>query len=392
MFEARFLQKDFLLFASLLLVVEFVRGALLVSFLPIYAEKVLHLPLWIIGLAITAHYVMDTGLKIAMGYLLDRFSMRWIAFIGMIISWIGLFQLQYADKGWMLVVSAALFGAGASPIWIIGLTKVKQNNRATQMGFLYTVWLLGMGLGPVVSNFLLDWSAVLTFWLLLSAFGIGCLLSAGLEDNGIKRQADDIYPFLNQWLRLWIRLKQIKPLIPGMILQTLGASMLVPVLPSFVEDRLGFGSSEYSYILMTGGAFAILGLVPMGKLSDTYGRKWFLVIGFIAFSISLLFITKSNSLIEGIVWAIVLGISYSAVLPAWNAILSYNIPSSQEGMGWGVFSTVEGIGVMVGPVVGGALASGINTVFPIIVSSVLFATIGLFYLLFPFHKLQGRRI
>lgn len=391
MFEARFLQKDFFLFAAVLLVVEFVRGALLVSFLPIYAEKMLQLPLWIIGLAITAHYVMDTGLKIAMGYLLDRFSIRWIAFIGLFISLIGLFQLQYADKGWMLVVSAALFGAGASPLWIIGLTKVKQNNRATQMGFLYTVWLFGMGSGPVVSNFLLDWSAGLTFWVLFSVFGIGCLLSAGLKDESVKRQAD-VYSFANQWLRLWIKLKQIKPLIPGMILQTLGASMLVPVLPSFVEDRMGFGSSEYSYILMTGGAFAILGLVPMGKLSDIYGRKWFLVIGFIAFSVSLLSITKSTSLTAGIVWAIVLGISYSAVLPAWNAILSYNIPSSQEGMGWGVFSTVEGIGVMVGPVLGGALASGINTVVPIIVSSVLFASIGFFYLLFPFHKLQSKRI
>jgi MFS family permease len=78
-------------------------------------------------------------------------------------------------------------------------------------------------------------------------------------------------------------------------------------------------------------------------------------------------------------------LSYSAILPAWNALLAAYVPPKQEGLGWGLLSTVEGIGVMVGPAAGGLLAAWNGEASVFWISAVLFGMIGIFYLWFPFR-------
>jgi len=96
----------------------------------------------------------------------------------------------------------------------------------------------------------------------------------------------------------------------------------------------------------------------MGKLSDVFGKKWFLIVGFLAFGVVLFALTQRPPIGLALFWAFILGISYAAVLPAWNALLAAYVPPGQSGLGWGVLSTVEGIGGMIGPVVGGLIATG----------------------------------
>ncbi|MGO4370340.1 MFS transporter, partial [Paenibacillus sp. MCAF20] len=77
------------------------------------------------------------------------------------------------------------------------------------------------------------------------------------------------------------------------------------------------------------------------------------------------------------------------VLPSWNALLAAYVPPKQEGLGWGILSTVEGIGVMIGPVAGGLIATWNGETSVVWFSAVLFGLIGLFYLWFPFHGLRA---
>ncbi|ANE48893.1 MFS transporter [Paenibacillus swuensis] len=378
------------LFSIILFLVEFVRGAALISFIPIYGEKALGLSLGIIGIAITAHYVTDTALKMFIGYLLDRFSVRFVVHTGLFISFVGLFLIHYASYAWVFIVAAAIYGIGISPIWIVCLTKVSNENRATQMGLLYTIWLIGLGAGPVAANFIMDVSYAFTFWLLVGLSLLAWFLS--LRITNVKTTDVKPMPMREQFSLLFDRLKQMKLLLPGMVLQTLGASMLVPILPGFAEAELGLSSTQYSYLLMAGGGFTVLGLIPMGRLSDALGKKWFLVLGFGIFGFGLYSIaTAQPGLWISIMWAVVLGISYAAVLPAWNALLAYYVPPMQQGLGWGIFSTVEGIGVMIGPALGGVLASWYGTSTTVLISAILFAVIGVFYIFFPFEAFKGER-
>ena len=179
----------------------------------------------------------------------------------------------------------------------------------------------------------------------------------------------------------------MKLLLPGMILQTTGASMLVPILPSFADQELGISGTQYSILLTVGGLCAAAGLIPMGKLSDKLGgKKWFLVTGFGAFRIWLIHAGIGSCVLVLFTYSsIALGLSYSAILPAWNALLAAYVPPKQEGLGWGVLSTFEGIGVMIGPVAGGLIAAWNGETAVFWTSAILFGLIGLFYLWFPFQ-------
>ncbi|WP_254450257.1 MFS transporter [Cohnella herbarum] len=386
-FTKFFFQSDMLLYLTILFLVEFVRGAALISFLPIYGDKALGLDLDVIGAAITAHYITDTGLKLAIGYLLDRLSIRTVVSIGLLFSLIGIAALQFADIPWVFITAAAIYGIGISPIWIVCLTRVKEDQRATQMGFLYTVWLVGLGSGPVVTNLLLDFNLEITYWVMTGVALAAWVMSLFIK--GSRSVHIDIVPFREQLAILGSRLKDMKLLLPGMVLQTLGAGMLLPILPSFAVNSLGMSATHYSILLIIGGGCTVVGLIPMGKLSDTFGKKWFLIVGFLAFGIILIALTQKPPLALALFWAFVLGVSYAAVLPAWNALLATFVPPGQQGLGWGVFSTVEGIGGIVGPLIGGFIATRYHEASVVGLAGIMFMIISLFYVFFPFRLFKG---
>ncbi|MGZ4121985.1 MAG: MFS transporter [Tumebacillaceae bacterium] len=378
---------DFLQVLAILFFVEFARGAFLMTFLPTYAVNALGYSVALVGTAVTAHYVADTVVKILIGYLLDRFSFRLITIMGLICAIVGLFSMRYVHVGWALISACALYGIGLSPIWLVAVSKVKQDNRATQMGVLYTFWMGGMGVGLVSINFFIDVSYEVSYWILVGITALALLISFLTSDEGAVRV--DIPPFAEQFSLLWQKLKDIGALFPGMVLQTTAAGMLVPILPSFATKQLGLSYTQYSYLLIAGGGCAAIGLIPMGKLSDKLGKKWFLVLGFGLFAMTLFLLAFTTNMWIGVGLAAILGLSYSAVLPAWNALLATQVPDEQQGVGWGIFSSLEGIGVMIGPIIGGWLADLFSVRVTILGSAMLLAGIALFYLVYPIRRLLG---
>jgi MFS family permease len=373
--------QELVRYAVILFVTEFVRGAFLISFLPSYAVEHLGYSLSLIGVIISVHYFSDTIVKIFAGYLLDRFSLRLILQVGLIIAFLGLWAMYNIHIPWVLIVSSAVFGIGVSPVWIICLSSISEEKRAEHMGFLYALWLAGLGLGPVVINFLLDKSYSISFWVISFLWLISGVLSIGI--SSMRQQKRVSVSKRQQAIQFWSRLKTMGPLFPGMILQTMAASMLLPILPHYAAGHLGLNHTDYSLMLIIGGASTIVFLVPMGKLSDRFGGKWFMIIGFCAFAVTLYALTTVTQYTFVLGLAIILGLSYAAVLPAWNALLAHFIPQDQKGVGWGLFSSLEGIGIILGPVIGGWIAVQFNDTWTIWASALLFVTISLFYFIFP---------
>jgi len=379
--------SDMLLYAVVLFGVEFVRGAVLISFFSLYGTKQLGLNLEVIGAAITTSFLIDTIIKLAIGWFLDRFPARHVISFSLLLSFLGIVIAGFAERPWLFIAAAGLTGFGISPIWIVCLTKIRAEGRGTQMGFLYTVWLTGIGTGPIVTNLVMDASMRAAHWLLAAIALISWLLSLRLPDKREVRLAR--VAFWRQLQLLAGRLRHMKALVPGMLLQTLGASMLLPILPAFASDTLGFTSSQYSLLLSAGGLCTVLALIPMGRLADRFGKKWFLAAGFFLFGLILNTFSLHPAFGLALLFAVTLGIAYAAVLPAWNALLAAYVPPAQKGLGWGVFSTVEGLGGVIGPYIGGMLAVMLSDSWVVSMAGVLFMLISLFYLLFPVPSLRG---
>jgi MFS family permease len=363
-----------------LFLVEFVRGALLISFIPKFAVSELHLSIGIVGAAISAHYVADTLAKTATGYLLDRFSIRLVVPAGLFLALIGfLFMLNAFHHPWLFIVACALYGLGISPVWIVCLASISDEDRASQSGVLYGVWLVGLGAGSFLINLYMESKINFACWLLIVILGLSWISSFFLAE--LSKTARNHHSISSQLAELWNRMRLMKHLLPGMLLQSIGASLLVPVIPLYIDHDLDLTPSVYSYMLLFGGGCAVLGLFSFAKWIALLGNKLVLSIGFVGFALALILLAQKPPFLIILLSAMILGFSYSVVLPAWNTLIAQYVPSTQAATGWGALSAVEGIGVMLGPFLGGILALHFNLIFPLVFSAGLFTILGCFYYL-----------
>ncbi|MBB6671355.1 MFS transporter [Cohnella nanjingensis] len=368
--------------AAMLLCIEWVRGAFLVAYLPVFAVSQIGLSPAVVGLAVSVHYLTDSAIKSFAGYLLDKYRPRLVLNGGFALALAGFVLMATSRHGWELVAASGLLGAGLSPAWIVCLSQVSEENRAASMGKLYIYWMAGLGLGPVLLNLVWGAGDRAAVAAIAAVFAIGWLLAAGAPARVVSRAQAHV-PLREQIGRLRDGLKRSKLLLPGMLLQTLAAGMLVPFLSTFATDQLGLSHAQFSAAMITGGGSVVLLLVPMGKWYDSRGGKSFLVAGLAAFALSLCGLTGVHSFAGAVSAALLMGCAYATLLPAWNALMAHHVPADAAGMGWGVFSSVEGIGVVVGPLLGSALASAGGAAAPFWVSAAIFGALSVWYLRAP---------
>lgn len=357
----------------IMFVVEFVKGALLLTILPVYMTSILGASATIIGWTLSVQYIGDNALRTPVGWFIDKIGYRISMLSGVVLTFLAVVLIAVtADYMWT-IVACALLGFGTAPLWpcvITGTTEVAGDKaKGTIMGIVYMAWLSGVGLGPVVINFFIrghDYS--LPFRVL-----IGCMTAVvivalllprrphrreGGEISGIKRNKTK-QPLAQRAADYWSELKRsmtVSPLLfPAMFAQTFALGILTPILTLYAREVLNLTSFQYSMFLVAGGAVTVAMLVPVGKWVDRHGIRRFLSTGFLIASITLLGFTYVTSLSVLYLLVVTLGIGYALIIPSWNALIASAIPKEKRGAVWGFFLTIEGLGMIVGPIVSGRL-------------------------------------
>lgn len=371
-----------------LFLVEFTRGALFLTFLPIYSVKFLGISTAAVGMSVSAHYLVETLFKGTAGLFFDRHG-RIIILIGLTTSFVGIIGLAYAKNSILQFAAAAILGFGVSPLWLAVISlvaPVEMPNRASRMGAIFAFWLGGMGSGPVLINFFISRSYHSAAALLISLFGIAVILAYFAFPNQANSYGSDVNSGLWQELKRLANLSTVtRVLLPGMFLQTLAASLLLPILPLYADNVLGLNHSQYAILLICGGAGTLLFLIPMGKLVDRLPLKLLLVTGFGLSALLLFTFTLSNNLLYVYSLAALVGTAYAIVLPAWNALLAKVISVEMQATGWGIFGTIEGLGIATGPALGGVIAELLGPVGTIYCSSFVLSIMALFYIMYPIN-------
>nr|WP_239484144.1 MFS transporter [Paenibacillus rhizolycopersici] len=387
-------------FASLWLImflVEFVKGALIVSILPVYMGDVLSLSAFAIGLSFSMQYIGDNLFRSPAGWLIERIGFRRTMSLGLCITLGAVAVIAFLPTMGFLVLGCALLGIGTSPLWpcvLMGITAVTEenNNFATAMGVIQISSLGGTGLGPVIINFFLHDSYRPVFWFLLGCIAFVVLVSlllpgktggstaAGTAKSAIPGEAPPFAKSGGVWSQMRASIRHIRthlnvsPLLyPALFLQSFAVGLLTPVITLYVRTELGLSPETFSAMLVIGGGITVLGLIPIGKLVDRLGTRWFLHIGFAlaAASIGLFALSREVSLVW--LFVILIGCSYAFILPTWDTMISHMLPSGEKGTVWGLFLTIQGSGMVAGPIISGKMWDLIGPTAPFLASSAMMA-------------------
>jgi DHA1 family multidrug resistance protein-like MFS transporter len=163
--------------------------------------------------------------------------------------------------------------------------------------------------------------------------------------------------------------RQIIILFFTLVVVMLGFGMVIPIMPFLIES-MGASGSVLGLLMAT---FALMQLIfsPVwGSLSDRIGRKPVLMIGVFGFGVTMVLFGLSTQLWMLFAARALSGILSSATMPTAMAYIGDSTSEEDRGGGMGVVGAAMGLGMVLGPGLGGLLA-GENLAVPFFIAGVL---------------------
>lgn len=370
---------------------EFVRGSLLFFILPIYVSGVLNLAPGVIGYALAAHYTVDTSLRSPAGWLTDRFGQRKVLLVALSIGFLGLWLVVQAQEGLRVILGSALLGIAMAAVWPGVISRVtsglSEKSYATAMGGVIMAWLAGAGSGMVVMSWFLGNHVKRGFTSLFVLWLASLLIAMVAMQKFVPGPVHLRKKFQDHLRLLMSELYKVRLLFPGMFVQTFAMGLLLPVMALYAHYELGLDGRWYSYLLIAGGTGTVLLQLPMGRLVDKLGYKRFLVSGFALSSLILPVIVQFHSLWLVFLSVFMLGMAYALILPSWNSVLAQTVSETQRAVMWGVFMSVEGLGMALGPLAGSQLWQRLSPHSPFYAAAIILSGMTFFYAYAPLERI-----
>lgn len=180
-------------------------------------------------------------------------------------------------------------------------------------------------------------------------------------------------------------LKNILILGFTLLVVMLGYGMIQPIIP-FLINRLGASGRDLGILASVYAAMQLVCAPFWGTLSDRMGRKPVLLIGVLGYAAAMFVFGLSTRFWMLFVARTFSGVLSSATMPTAMAYLSDNLPEKERGGAMGQLGAAVGLGVVLGPMLGGFLSSN-SLSLPFFTGSglALFALVLIFLLLPESH-------
>lgn len=153
----------------------------------------------------------------------------------------------------------------------------------------------------------------------------------------------------------------------NMFIAMSGIGLVIPVMPQYLET-FGVAGQALGFIIASFALGQFLFSPLAGDLSDTLGRKKLIIVGLIIFSASQLWFGLATY--EWMLYAarFISGIGGAFLIPATMAFVADITTLKERGKGMGFLGASMSLGFMIGPALGGFLAS-VSLTFPFYMAS-----------------------
>jgi DHA1 family multidrug resistance protein-like MFS transporter len=135
----------------------------------------------------------------------------------------------------------------------------------------------------------------------------------------------------------------------------LGFGMVMPIFPFYIES-MGASGSELGLLIAISPFMQLIAAPIWGSVSDLHGRKPVLVVGLLGYGISMLLFGLATELWMLFAARGIGAILSAATMPTTMAYISDSTSDEERGGGMGMLGAATGLGMVLGPALGGLLA------------------------------------
>jgi EmrB/QacA subfamily drug resistance transporter len=154
----------------------------------------------------------------------------------------------------------------------------------------------------------------------------------------------------------WVTLIVIAISVLIVVLDSTIVNIALPTL----QRELGTTIAELQWIItayiMVFGAL----MLTTGSLADRFGRARLLQLGIVVFAGGSAAAAFTSSVWQLIMWRAVMGVGGAMILPATLAIITNVFPREERGKAIGIWAGLNGIGVALGPIIGGLIIDSLK--------------------------------
>ena len=348
------------------------------------------------GIVFSAHAVTMAVSAPIWGALSDRYGRKVMVERAMFSGALLIASMGFAQSVEQLVILRLMTGALTGTVTAataLVATSAPRERAGYALGLLQMAIYIGASVGPLMGGLVADrFGFRATFLvtgglLLLAALGVMLFIKEDFEPipPPLNEQATTITirPTLRR--RVWNRLSPVlsSPALRGVmgirLLMRLGARLLGPVLPLFIESIVPAGARVASITGVISGisaAAGAAGAIGMGRLGDRVGYRSILVICALVSTVCYIpqyFISHTTALL---LLQAGTGLAMGGILASLSASLARLAPEGQEGIVYGVDASVVSVANSIGPMVGSALAAWMGLRVPFLLAAGIFAVAG----------------
>jgi len=131
-------------------------------------------------------------------------------------------------------------------------------------------------------------------------------------------------------------------------------------IPLLAKKVLLLQPSDVGMIFAISGLVSIFFTVPMGRLSDRYGRRPFMATGLAIVGASLIGMSFAGNAQTLLLFMMLNAFGTAIFSPSAVALLSDSAPPGKQGVAMGLYGLCEDVGIIVGPAIGGVLWEGLG--------------------------------
>jgi len=363
--------------------------AFIVPFLPLYVKElgvteIGQIARWS-GLLVSAPSIAMVFVSPIWGSLADRFGRKIMVERALFGSAITMFLMSMANNVTQLLLLRLLQGVFSGTIAACNAlisTTCPEKRMGTSIGLLQTGVFLGNFLGPLMGGITADIFGFQNSFRITSTllFFAGCLVFFLVRENFIYRPIKKRNIPFTLKIRLVSQNKILIIMILLLFFFQFSIRAVTPIFSLFVETMVtnpNTVSSISGFLFAMTGLTSALSAIIMSKFFEKNPSFTILFIGFLGAGI--IFISQGfiTNVIQLGFLRLCLGIFYGAIIPIANTIISLSISSQNRGKVFGISSSFNFLGKILGPIMGSLIVTAYNIPFIFFFSGISLVCTGL---------------